>query len=373
MRITKIKIKRFNDKFDENTENRALISRGKFIRKFPKDHLSEISLDDYVIGKGTASFCAMVEAKTRAWANIQGATASKFGIYYGKQKNDPVEKYRFTKKFGSTRKAAFQKIKECLNDLIQHGKNLDFEAIDQNLFSQMFKAKILSLYFPKIYINICSEDHILDFAGRLGLPDGRSISEYQHLIVQTKLLNPDIKDWSNPKFMSFLYSQTLDEAEDVSVVIKPRKKPKKKVNFQEILDNQNIIGLKSENYALQWEKNRLIGLGYEDLVDQIKDCREYPAYGYDFMSYSEVGVERYIEVKSIGKTSTGVYRFFLSDNEMSISKSKEHKKEYYFYLVKYGKEGEPEDILVKKASEMYKDSDIKPCAYIVSFELSGKT
>jgi hypothetical protein len=332
--------------------------------------LFEISLDDYVIGKGTASFCAMVEAKTKAWASIQGATAFKFGIYYGKTKSDSVEKYRPTKKFGLTTQKAFHKIKECLVELIGFGQSLDFEEIDKSPFSQMFKAKILSLYFPELYINICSENHILEFASELGLPEGRAISEYQHLIVEEKLSNPETKDWSNPKFMSFLYSQTSEKV-DVNKVVKPRKKTKKKVNFKEIVDNQNRIGLLSERYAMQWEKNRLIGLGLEALVDEVKDRREYPAYGYDFMSYSRPGVERYIEVKSIGKTLKSEYRFILSENEMFVSKSKAHRKEYYFYLVKYGKNEKPEDIYVKKASEMYKNSDIKACAYSVNFELSN--
>ncbi|EID0034480.1 DUF3883 domain-containing protein [Vibrio alginolyticus] len=370
MKITKKIIKKFLSEFDENDASKALASRGDFLRKFPLESLSQLSLDDYVIGKGTASFCAMVEAKTKGWANIQGATASKFGIYYGKKKGDPHEKYRPSKKFGSTPNEAFASIKKSLVDLIELGEKLDFKGIDQNPFSQMFKAKILSLYFPESYINICSEDHILDFAQEFGLPDDRYISEYQHLIIKEKLSNPDTKEWSNPKFMSFLYSQFSESESSVPNITKPRKKPKRKVNFEDIVDNQNRIGLLSENYALEWEKNRLIGLGLGDLVKEIKNRTEYPAYGYDFLSYSKPGIERYIEVKSIGKKSNGQYRFFLSDNEMTISKSSEHKEEYYFYLVKYGKDGTPVDLYIKKATEMYEHSNIEPCAYSVNFELS---
>tara|TARA_Y100000588_G_scaffold122336_1_gene134045 strand:+ start:6887 stop:8002 length:1116 start_codon:yes stop_codon:yes gene_type:complete len=370
MKITKKNIREFLSDFDENDESKAVASRGDFLRKFPLKSLPQLSLDDYVIGKGTASFCAMVEAKTRGWANIQGATASKFGIYYGKKKGDPHDKYRATKKFGSTPDEAFSSIKQSLVDLVELGRNLDFKGIDQSPFSQMFKAKILSLYFPEYYINICSEDHILDFAKGFGLPDGKYVSEYQHLIIKEKLSNSHTEGWSNPKFMSFLYSQFSEDESSVPNITKPRKKSKKKVNFEDILDNRNRIGLLSENYALEWEKNRLIGLGFGDLAKGIENRTEFPAYGYDFLSYSKPGVERYIEVKSIGKKSNGQYRFFLSDNEMTISKSFKHKEEYYFYLVKYGKDGVPVDLYIKKASEMYEDSDIEPCAYSINFELS---
>ena len=106
------------------------------------------------------------------------------------------------------------------------------------------------------------------------------------------------------------------------------------------------------------------------MVKEIENRTEYPAYGYDFLSYSKPGIERYIEVKSIGKKSNGQYRFFLSDNEMMISKSSEHKEEYYFYLVRYGKDGTPVDLYIKKAIEMYEHSNIEPCAYSINFELS---
>jgi hypothetical protein len=48
----------------------------------------------------------MVESGTKAWANIQGPTSFKFGIYFGKTRSDPTRKYRFADKFGTTEKDA---------------------------------------------------------------------------------------------------------------------------------------------------------------------------------------------------------------------------------------------------------------------------
>ena len=146
--ILQDRINSFNEVFSTDYENLALIARGEFIKRFPLNKLSEMTLDNYVIGKGAPTFCAMVEAKTKAWANIQGATSSKFGVYYGVTKSDSEKKYRATRKFGGNVEEAFTNVKKALIDLIDAGKVKNFRSIDENPLSQMFKAKILSLYLP---------------------------------------------------------------------------------------------------------------------------------------------------------------------------------------------------------------------------------
>ena len=70
---------------------------------------------------------------TKAWANIQGATSFKFGIYFGRTKSDPKRKYRFTEKFGSTEAQAFAAVKSALLDqaLIAGLGNI---YVDESLF-----------------------------------------------------------------------------------------------------------------------------------------------------------------------------------------------------------------------------------------------
>lgn len=78
----------FSKTFDTTREDKAAIVRGEFLQKFPLENISKLTLEKYVIGRGTSSFCAYVEAKTKSWANVQGATSAKFGIYFGKIKGD---------------------------------------------------------------------------------------------------------------------------------------------------------------------------------------------------------------------------------------------------------------------------------------------
>lgn len=359
--------------FDTVYEDAAVSARGEFLRAYPLNALKDITLDEYIIGKGTASFCARVEAKTKAWANIQGATANKFGIYYGKTKSDPERKYRFTQKFGVTKKKAFDAVKAALLALVKAGKSKNFQEIDGNPLSQMFKAKILSLYFPDIYLNVCSSEHIEQIASELHLLNDAFISESQHLLYEEKLKSKITKDWSNPKFMSFLYAKFIrgDLSPLVATEIKkPPKKARRKVNFQDLQANRDAIGKTSEEFAIEWEKNRLVGLGFEALIQKIEDRRDIPSYGYDFLSFSSPAQERYIEVKSLGHDrKEECFRFFLSDNELAVSKSDESSPEYYFYLVRYGKDGKPQDLLARLATDIYSKSEISPCAYIVRFAL----
>lgn len=360
----------FSQNFSTAYEDAAAIVRGEFLRAYPLKHLKYLTLDEYIIGKGAPSFCAQVEAKTRAWANIIGATAYKFGIYYGRTNSDPAMKYRFSKKFGTTRKEAFDNVKEALLSLVKAGKSKDFEKIDKNKLSQMFKAKILSLYFPEIYLNICSAEHLEQIVSELHLPGDAFISEYQHLLYEEKLKSKVTKDWSNPKFMAFLYVNIirahLDPLWTMKVKKPPPKKRGRKVNFEDLQANRAAIGKESEKFALAWEKDRLVGLGYEALVPKIEDRRDTPSYGYDFLSFSAPGQERYIEVKSLGvDRKEECSRFFISENELAVSKSNKHCPSYYFYLVSYGKDGKPQGLKARHVKDVYSSSEIRPCAYIV--------
>ncbi len=363
----------FVSNYDISHQDIAEHARGRFLNDFPLKALQNIELDGYVIGLQKPTFCDQVEAKTRPWANIQGATSNKFGIYFGKTKGDPKKIYRFTKKFGKTKTDAFRAVKAALLDLIHLGgaPTLDFEKIDANPLSQMFKAKILSLYFPDRFLNVCSADHLEHLGIELGFGEDLFNSEYQHLILTAKYANSTTTDWSNPKFMAFLYKTYINvDEEPTSLVRKPRKKAAhRKVNFEDVQNQRGEIGKAAEKFALKWEKERLEGAGRTDLISKIEDRRDRPGYGYDFLSHTTHGQERFIEVKSVAKLPNGDgYRFYLSDNEHSVSLSAEHRELYFFYLVFFGKNGEPKELKPICASELYQQSEMMPASYVVRFE-----
>ncbi|MGA7779092.1 MAG: DUF3883 domain-containing protein [Paraburkholderia sp.] len=369
-------LQNFEKTYDNVREQKALHARGEFLDAFPITGLKKLTLDRYVIGQKTPTFCAYVEAKTRSWAVIQGATSFKFGIYYGVVKGDKTAEYRFTRKFGETRDEAFANIKEALLELVQLGaeRPLNFEAIDANLLSQMFKAKILSLYYPDKFTNVCSRDHLTMLGQELGLGEDRHISEFQNGLARLKDADSHTREWSNPKFMLFLYNTYIntDDVEKVARVRPPRKKSSPKVDFDALLKQRDAIGLAAEEFALEWEKQRLIGDGLVDVIDKIKDRREYPGDGYDFRSFSSRDISRFIEVKAVGKAGgANAYRFFLSANEHVVSLAAANEPEYYFYLVFFNRQGQPYDLLPIKATVLYECAELTPAAYQVRFDLEG--
>ena len=358
-------LRRFDKEFDTSYEDEAAQTRGAFVKAFPLKRIPVLNLDDYVIGKGTPSFCTHVEAKTKLWAKIFGATAFKFGVYYGRTAPDARKMYRSAeRKFGSNVNDAFSNVKDSLLKLVKSGRRLRFEDIDRNPLSQMFKAKILSLYFPDKYLNVCSKESIEALATKIGIAEDIAVSEKQHLLLEAKRRDPIARDWSNPKAMTFLYNAYLRTEGEREHLIKARKKAHRKVNIDDILANRKRIGEVSEKYALRWEKERIVGLG---MRPRIKDRRKTPSYGYDFETLS--GESRCIEVKSAGKLQfDSGFRFFLSDTQHKISQLTDNRNRYYFYLVYYGEDGKPQELEAWKASQLYAISELGPNGYVVSFE-----
>lgn len=82
------------------------------------------------------------------------------------------------------------------------------------------------------------------------------------------------------------------------------------------------IGLAGELLILEYEKKQLIKSGRGDLAEKIEHvATTNSAAGFDILSYdADTGDEKYIEVK----TTTGSQQspFFISDNEVEVSKEK---------------------------------------------------
>ncbi len=365
-------LRNYDKSYDTSREDKAFRARGDFLRAFPKDKLKDLTIDEYVIGHHRPTFCNYVEGLTRAWANILGSTSFKFGIYYGRTKTDPTVTYRFASRFGTTKEAAFQSVKNALLTLVAEGgkQNPDFAAIDDNPLAQTIKAKILSLYYPERFLNICSAEHLEELGADLGLGRDLYVSEYQHELLRLKETHSVTKSWGNPKFMNFLYDTRIRaDKEPAETLQKPKQKKHRRVNFEDVQDERNAIGKAAEEFALAWETERLSGAGLDELIPMIEDRRDRPGYGYDFLSHTSKRKPRYIEVKSVGKQAGGNgYRFFLSDNEHLVSTSPDHRRDYYFYLVFFNGDGEPADLLPLLASDLYQKAGMSPASYVIRFD-----
>jgi len=360
---------RFERQYDSSHEDSALRARGQFIQKFPVDSLHNLTVDEYVIGRRKPSFCYFVEPGTKDWANIMGATSFKFGIYFGRTKSDPAHKYRFANRFGTNEKEAFESVKAAVLDLVRLGveEQPDFAAIDANPLSQMFKAKILSLYFPERFLPVCSAEHLDMLGSSLGFPEDLPHSQYQNLLHTAKKRHPRTRGWSEPRFMAFVYKVYIrGEGLIDSPIAKPRARKHKRVDSEEMQKQRSELGRAAEDFALEWEKDRLRGARLERLIARIEDRRDRPGYGYDFLSFSSEELQRFIEVKCVAKLKDG-HRFFLSDNEHHTSSSTEHSGRYYFYLVFFDA-GKPAEVLALLAGQLYPKAEMLPASYEVRFD-----
>ena len=104
--------------------------------------------------------------------------------------------------------------------------------------------------------------------------------------------------------------------------------PKKDYLAQEAINQ--ALGLKGEEYVVNYEKARLIFEGKESLADKIEHISlEEDRVGYDIHSYNANGKDRFIEVKT---TNYDRYsRFYISPNELKVSKKL--GENYHLYRV----------------------------------------
>ena len=363
-------IAKFEAEYNTSHENAALQARGVFIHKFPIHSLGALTLRAYVVGHHEPSFCNLVESGSKAWANIQGATSRKFGVYFGRTKSDPARKYRFAERFGNTPEEAFAAVRAALIDLVALGgaNQPNFAAIDANPLSQMFKAKILSLYYPERFLGVCSSEHLALLADKLGFAHGMPSSQYQNLLLKAKRADPAARTWSEPKFMAYLYRIYVRPGEAVGPDIeKPQAQKHRRVDLEEMQKQKAEIGRAAEDFALGWEKQRLEGANLGHLIASIDDRRDRPGYGYDFLSFSAESEARYVEVKSVAKLSDG-HRFFLSDNEHQTSLLPAHCAGYYFYLVFFDGNRKPVELLAIRADQVYQTAELLPSSYEVRFD-----
>ena len=109
----------------------------RFVSDYSPRKIAQMQIDDFVIGKGrdNKSFCYRLERELDKCGRILGATAAKFGVYYGKTKRDRRERYRHAAHWGDNYTNAFENIKTALVQLLNAARIDDMAAIKENKLS----------------------------------------------------------------------------------------------------------------------------------------------------------------------------------------------------------------------------------------------
>lgn len=177
--------------------------------------------------------------------NMLGGTASKLALWC----DEESQKYRYINRFRNEHEA-LNFIKTEIIKLIRFGATKNLNEIKKVEISPMFMGKILSLYYPKSFINVFSEEHVDYFLKKLNLYEGNSnldIVDKRELLVKFKNYDKVMKKWSLWEFSHFLYNELggpLKKGKIIPTLIESEVKTKKDIRKSllesEILKFPNI-------------------------------------------------------------------------------------------------------------------------------------
>ena len=158
----------------------------------------------------------------------------------------------------------------------------------------------------------------------LNLNEKKVVDQAEKLITSDYDI-PIISDWGN------ILTDTPDR-QPIDSAMPAREFNPKKYNYAEREANNAKLGKLGEEFVLEYERNRLIHAGREDLATEIEWTSEDKGdgAGYDIKSFNEQrDSELFIEVKT---TNSGKYQpFFITDNEVGFSRM--YSEKYSLYRV----------------------------------------
>ena len=166
----------------------------------------------------------------------------------------------------------------------------------------------------------------------------------------------------------------LDKLELVES-IEPRKKTygnivskaPKKIDYLKKAESDGKNGLKGEKLVLEYEREKVVAAGRQDLLEQIVwVAEENDTLGYDIKSFEfdEDGKEFEIHIEVKTTKSDLNTPFFITDNELSAIKNA--PENYRIYRVSIKKDAPTLHIIY--GSDFLSRFNITPCNYIASLE-----
>ncbi|WP_265460191.1 McrB family protein [Enterococcus sp. HY326] len=215
------------------TKNDGL--REEWLADWPLERIATMSLDEYVLGKGSQnkSFCYELEQGkySRMYLGIKGGAASKFGIYYSKSKkaycdqsNNAIPEEQVGEKF--------EQLKKDLFELVSKGIQANFDDpvfTSQNTFlgRTALVIKLLCIYSENsIFMGVNNRKEQNIWGDFVSLNKNKNVYKQNYEITQTisskfPELNGDLLSniiWEYHKMIVDCEIEEEEVSEDVSVV-----------------------------------------------------------------------------------------------------------------------------------------------------------
>ena len=181
--------------------------RKNFIRHFNREYLESMTIDQYVIGGGDKeNFCYRIEFEQVEMGDIRGSLAGvkRYWVWRDKDTGD----YATLPRFKGNAQEAFLAIRGEICHLLDAGEVDDYETIGKCPVSNLFKYKILAMYYPNKFLSIYSLDHLTHYCNMAGiLPvEGDDELTLQRKLLQWKEAHDEVRDLSLLEYAYWLYS-----------------------------------------------------------------------------------------------------------------------------------------------------------------------
>lgn len=217
-----MELKNLVEKFDKTYESTYKTDdeelRLEFIKQFPIESLENLKLERYALGKQPNNMCWWLEFHTVPLGSIKGGNAKKFKIYYSSKDG----KWIYPNHFSNVEEAWIELRKSIFN-FINNFRVGKYELLDDNSMissMNMFKTKLLYMYFPEKLLPVYSLDHIKKLLKYFGYKDDaiRDLNIVKANMELKKIQSniDEFKNWDGLKFMRFIYSEIFPLLSDVS-------------------------------------------------------------------------------------------------------------------------------------------------------------
>ena len=231
-----------------------------FLQEWPLTRIQNMTLEEYT-NLDKTSFCYWLEAKTHDLGSIWGGSSYKFGIYKRRDISTTITvdnritdgEYAWFQKYGTTKEAAFQTVKNTIISIIQNAQNNTLENIDAIDLGDAYKWKIAFLYGNFNVVNIFKNESLLEAAQSLGYNEAsKNYSDLNRFIFSNKPSEQDYFDFTAELWkktsLANSFSEIIEnfksylEFSETKIRDFTFNEKKKGKNWIWISDDKNIIG-----------------------------------------------------------------------------------------------------------------------------------
>ncbi len=138
----------------------------------------------------------------------------------------------------------------------------------------------------------------------------------------------------------------------------------RKIDWEKLNKKRKITGDKGEEMVLAIEQEYFMSINRQDLAEKVRHIskEDGDGTGYDILSFSGDGEEKYIEVKSTTKASGNLFN--LSRNELEFLKRNENTA-FVYRIFNVNDTDDTPYLKVYSANDILNHSQITPTQYII--------